>query len=126
MGLDTLVSRSPDDVVLTDEDTATFEASGIGLCGGMGSDGVTSIRGKVYAELVLEVTGISLYQEWIGPEDVAKLSRALDARSAEDLARCWDGLDGHGGPAHSSQETAGLKTFFDICAERGLGLIGWW
>lgn len=126
MGLDTLVSRSPDDVVLTDEDTATFEASGIGLCGGMGSDGVTSIRGKVYAELVLEVTGISLYQEWIGPEDVAKLSRALDARSAEDLARCWDGLDGHGGPAHSSQETTGLKTFFDICAERGLGLIGWW
>lgn len=126
MGLDTLVSRSPDDVVLTDEDMAAFVGSGIGLCGGMCSDGVTSIRGKVYADLVLEATGFSLYEAWLGPEDVAKLSCALDARSAQDLARLWDGLDGGGSPTHSSLETANLKMFFDICADRGLGLIGWW
>jgi hypothetical protein len=126
MGLDTLASRSPDDVVLSDEDTAAFEETGIDLCGGMGSDGVTSIRGKVYAGLVLEATGISLYEAWLAPEVVARLSRALDARSAVDLADLWDSIDGRGGSGHSSVETAGLKTFFDVCAERGLGLIGWW
>lgn len=126
MGLDSLASRSPDEVELSDEDTAAFEASGIDLCGGMGSDGVTSIRGKVYADLVLEATGISLYEEWLAPEDVARLSRALDARSAEELADLWDSIDGRGGSGHSSREAADLRAFFDICAERGLGLIGWW
>jgi hypothetical protein len=126
MGLDTFASRSPDDLVLTDEDEAAFRAASIDLCGGVYSDGVTSIRGKVYAELVLEVAGISLYQEWITPEHVLSLSCALEAHSAEDLARLWDGLHGRGGPGHSSRETAELKRFFQVCAARGLGLIGWW
>jgi hypothetical protein len=126
LGLDTFVSRSPGDPVLSDDDAATFGASGINLCGGVFSDGVTSIRGKVYAELVLEVTGISLYQEWIPPEDVLSMSGALDARSAEHLAHLWDRIDPRGRPAHATAETAGLKRFTRICAERGLGLIGWW
>jgi len=126
MGLDTFASRSAEGQVLSAEDVAFFEGADIDLCGGVYSDGVTSIRGKVYAELVLEVTGVSLYQEWIAPDEVLSLSTALDARSAEDLARLWDSLDVHSGPAHSSQETAQLKAFFRICADRGLGLIGWW
>ena len=126
MGLDTFASRSPDDLVLTAEDAATFEGAGIDLCGGVYSDGVTSIRGKIYATLVLEVTGISLYQGWIGPEDVLNLSAALDAHTAEDLARLWDSLDVREGRGHSSQETAELQSFFRVCAERKLGLIGWW
>lgn len=126
MGLDTFVSRSPGKPTLTDEDAAAFQASGIDLCGGMYSDGMTSIRGKVYAELVYEVTGVSLYQDWIDPAEVSSLARALDARSADDLARFWDTLGAPGGPGHSSEETATLQRFFDMCAERGLGLVGWW
>lgn len=126
MGLDTYPSRSADDVVLSAEDEAAFQGADIDLCGGIYSDGVTSIRGKVYAQLLLEVTGVSLFQEWIAPAEVAALSRALDAQSAEDLARLWDGLDSRSGPAHSSQETAQLKRFFTVCADRGLGLLGWW
>ena len=126
IGLDTFPSRSADDIVLSDEDVAMFKGAGIDLCGGVYSDGVTSIRGKVYAELVLEVTGVSLYREWIAPDEVLSLSAALDAHSAEELARLWDGLDTPRGPAHSSEETAQLKRFFQVCAERGLGLIGWW
>jgi hypothetical protein len=126
MGLDTFVSRSPGRPTLTAEDAAVFGASGLELCGGFYSDGLTSIRGKVYAGLVFEVTGVSLYQDWIDPADVSSMARALDARSADDLARSWDDLTGGGGPGHSSQETAQLKRFFDLCAERGLGLVGWW
>jgi len=126
MGLDTFASRAPESCVLTAEDAAAFQAADIDLCGGVYSDGVTSIRGKVYAELVLEVTGISLYQEWIRSEEVQSLSNALEAYSAEDLARLWDSLDVRGGPGHSARETAELKRFFRVCAEQGLGLIGWW
>lgn len=126
MGLDTFASRTPDDVVLSDEDVAAFREARVDLCGGIHSDGVTSIRGKVYAELVREATGVSLFQDWIGPDEVLSLSLALDAYSAEDLARLWDGLDGHGEPTHPPHEAAQLALFFRICAERGLGLIGWW
>jgi len=126
MGLDTFPSRSADDQVLSAEDVAIFEGADIDLCGGVYSDGVTSIRGKVYAELVLEVTGVSLYQEWIAPDEVLSLARALDAHSAKQLALLWDSLGGHRGPAHSSKETAELKKFFRVCADRRLGLIGWW
>jgi hypothetical protein len=120
------VSRPPGHLVLTDEDTARFEASGIDLRGGVFSDGVTSIRARMYADLVFEVTGISLYREWIAPEHVLGLSRAFDARSAEDLARVWDRIDVRRGPGHSAEEMAELKCFFRTCAERGLGLVGWW
>jgi hypothetical protein len=127
MGLDTFASRSPASPVLTTEDVAAFERASIDLCGSIYSDGMTSIRGKLYAELVLEVTGISLYQEWIGVEDVLNLSAALEAYTAEDLAHTWDSLDTRrGSSGHSTEETAVLRSFFRICAERGLGLIGWW
>lgn len=126
MGLDTFPSRSPEDQVLSAEDVALFQGADIDLCGGVYSDGVTSIRGKVYAELVLEVTGVSLFQEWIAPDEVLNLARALDTHSAEELALLWDSLDGNRRPAHPSQETAELQRFFRLCADRRLGLIGWW
>jgi len=127
MGLDTYASRTPDDTSLTDEDKAAFEASGIDLCGGIWSDGQASIRGKVYDPLVLEVSGLSLYQEWVEPDDVGAIAAALGAHTPEVLARMWDELDWRapeGG--HSSAETADLQAFFHLCASRGLGLIGWW
>lgn len=126
MGLDTFASRSPGEVELSAEDIAIFKAAAIDLCGGIYSDGLTSIRGKIYTELVLEVTGVSLYQEWIEPYEVLSLSSALDEHSAGQLALLWDSLDGHRQPAHSSQETDALKEFFRVCANRRLGLIGWW
>ncbi|HZL04127.1 MAG TPA: hypothetical protein VFE45_01670 [Coriobacteriia bacterium] len=125
MGLDTYASRSPDDAVLTAEDSAVFEAAGIELCGGIYSDGSVSIRGKVYDDLISEVAEISLYQEWIPPDDVATISRALDEYEAEALVDVWDTADPFRGP-HSSVEAGDLQVFFRLCVERGLGLIGWW
>jgi len=63
MGLDNVISRSADDDVLTPEDERALNESGISLCGGVFSDGVTSFRGKVYDRFVSEVTGVSLHQE---------------------------------------------------------------
>ena len=122
MGLDNFVSRSPSDVVLTPEDERVFAESGGRLCGGMHSDGVTSFRGKVYELFVSAVTGESLYQEWLPPETVAEMADRLDACDP-DTARERLDLDADFIP--SPGEIRGLRTLFRICADRGLGIIGW-
>ncbi len=52
MGLDNIISRTPDETTLTPEDERALTESGIQLCGSMFSDGVTSFRGKVYSWFV--------------------------------------------------------------------------
>jgi hypothetical protein len=126
LGLDNYASHAPHKVMLMPDDVAAFESSGVDLCGGLCSDGVTSIRGKIYDELVLEATGSSLYREWLPPEDVQALSRSLDGHSAADLAALWNRLDRFRTIDHPDSETAGLQLFFRICAERYVGLIGSW
>ena len=127
MGLDNYAARHPKGG-LTEEDKQAFRDAGIDLCGGMHSDGVISFRGKWYDPLVSHVTGVSLYQEWIPPETVREMAAALNRYSARRLARIWDKVwpmpweDSH----HSEREVADLQRFFAICAERGLGLKGWW
>lgn len=124
MGLDTYASRSPDDIVLTEEDEAVFGAAHIELCGGIASGDDGSFRGKVYADLVLEVTEESLYREWIPPETVKRMAEALAKRTPAELVTIQDG-PGAGVPT-SEEQLADLQRFFAICAERGLGLIGWY
>ena len=119
-GLDNFISRSPDEVVLTPEDERAFVESGIALCGGMYSDGVTSFRGKIYELFVAEVTGESLYQEWLPPKTVAEMADKLAACEA-DMARETLDLDEDFVPGPG--EIRGLQTLFRICADRGLGII---
>jgi len=122
MGLDNIISRSPDEEVLTPEDERAFAESGIDLCGGMYSDGVTSFRGKVYDMFVLKVTGVSLYEEWLPPETIAEMADKL-ALCDPDTAREQLDLDGDFVP--SPGEIRDLQKLFRICAERGLGIIAW-
>jgi hypothetical protein len=122
MGLDNFISRSPGDPVLTPEDERAFAESGIQLCGSMYTDGVTSFRGKVYAIFVSEVTDESLFDEWLSPETVAEMADKL-AQCDPDTARERLGLDEDFVP--SPGEIRDLQKLFRICADRGLGIIGW-
>jgi len=122
MGLDSVISRSPEEVVLTPEDERALNESGIDLCGGLCSDGVTSFRGKVYDTFVTEVTGESLYQEWLPPKTVGEMAQALAACDPES-AKEFSGLDERWVP--SPGEIRDLQTLFRICAERGPGIIAW-
>ena len=128
MGLDTYASRQPDEIELSDEDAAAFEAAAIRLCGGFWSGGDASFRGKVYDDLIRDATGQSLYREWIPPEEVQAMAEALGAPTPEALAALSAEVDGQIDPsrAHSELECADLQAFFRLCADRGLGLIGWW
>jgi hypothetical protein len=122
MGLDNYPARDPEGT-LSWKDEEEFRKAGIRLCGGLFSDGTVSFRGKVYSELVEEVTGVSLYRNWIPPETVREMAAALSAHSPEELARIWLGEDYK---EEHVREMADLQRYFQICAQRGLGLIGWW
>lgn len=83
------------------------------LCGGMFCDGHSSIRGKVYNEVVESITGISLYQEKIPNSQVAMIAMAL-----EDA--------GHTGSGLSNKEYTTLIEWFRIIHNNGGYIVGWW
>ena len=117
VGLDTYASRTSGRQDLTAEDERAFDDARIELCGGFHSGGGGSFRGKVYDSAVSDVTGISLYQEWISPEEVRQMAAALQVCDPENVAA----KDGD----VTAYEVRNLAVFFQICAERGLGLFGW-
>ena len=123
MGLDTFASRKPDDVELSAEDERAFAQAAIELCGGMwsGGDGASSFRGKVYIDVVDRVAGVWLTREWIPPDEVRDIAAAFERCDPERLA------DESAGDAYpvTGFEVEELRRFFRLCADRGLGLIGW-
>jgi hypothetical protein len=120
MSLDTYASNTAEGVQLTTEQERAFEEADIRLCGGVLSGGGGSFRGKVYVEVVMDVTGEHLCQDWIPPEKVQKMYRALAACDPEKVAEDSDVWE------VSPDEIIGLRRFFQVCAEHKLGLIGWW
>jgi hypothetical protein len=115
----------------------------------------SSIRGKVYAEVVEAATGESLYQKRIEPEAVADMARRL--RAAVDEAKRAGArpgkqklaaLDESGRPQLDEEgkirietlevlvldvsgveidpeEAEDLARWFEVCAERGYGVEAW-
>jgi hypothetical protein len=121
MGLDTYAARTPEGD-LTEEDARAFDAVDVQLCGGIWSGDARSFRGKVYADVVERVTGVSLYEEWIPPETVRTMAEAFSRCDADAVAGELAG-EVH---APTAEEVRSLAVFFRVCAERGLGLTGWW
>jgi hypothetical protein len=104
---------------LTDDDIEAFKQADIHLCGGILSGAEGSFRGKVYVLLVLDITGESLYQEWIPPERVKRMYEALmkcDPKTAVERDYVYD---------LKESTIINLRKFFRVCAERNLGLTGW-
>jgi hypothetical protein len=121
MGLDTFASRVEGEREISAEDEQAF--AGVELCGGMYSGNGGSFRGKVYDDVVRHVTGVGLYQLWIPPETVREMAAAFDAC---DVAEVAEESEEWGYGTATEHEVAELRRFFRICADRGLGLIGWW
>jgi len=121
MGLDTFASRSLDTIKLSDKDVAAFEKEDINLCEGMFSDGGASFRGKVYFPIIMAVTGVNMYQEWIPPETVYEMWQAFENCDPDQFT------DDSSWNRHSDPDSINeLRKFFKVCAELKLGLIGWW
>ena len=98
-----------------DENNEIIKDRGFGLCGGMFSgDGSGSFRGKVYDDIIEEITGVSLYQERIEPAVVAEMADKLAATS-------WNRKFGIG-----ENEYDNLVAMFVHYAQVGAALVGWW
>lgn len=60
------------------KETIVFSPS-LQVCGGMFSNAkMGSFRGKIYAELIQKISGISLYQDKISNEDILHISNRLE------------------------------------------------
>ena len=117
MGLNNYASRNPKKIDLSQDDVRAF--AGIDLCGGLISDGKISFRGEVCDELITTITGVSLYNDWISPKTVKRMSEMLekyDPEKAENDSNscCYE---------NTPDEVKMLQKFFRICAERGIGIV---
>ena len=123
MGLDVYALRSPEEP-LTEEDVLAFDQANIELCGGIFSGDGGSFRGKVYDMLILDITGESLYQQWIPPETVKEMAAALHRVDREEFTRAAPGQYRY--DHFDAQTIEQLCKFFDVCVTLGLGLAGDW
>jgi hypothetical protein len=123
--------------------------AGIRLVGGVfsGGTGSSSMRGKMYENVVYAATGESLYQERIAPEVVAEMARRLRA-AVEDAKRAgtrpgtteYTVVEEEGqrtvseeiavldvaGMEIDAEKAEHLARWFEVCAERGYAVAGWW
>lgn len=120
MGLDTYAVRSPEGD-LQEGDEQAFDKADLQLCGGLYSGSGGSFRGKVYADVVKHVSGVSLYEGWIPPNTVRAMAEAFDLCDLEAVENEMAGRV----HATSALEVHELRRFFRICADRGLGLVSW-
>jgi hypothetical protein len=131
--------------------------AGIHLVGGVfsGGAGSSSMRGKVYANVVQAATGESLYRERIEPAAVAEMARRLRG-AVEEAKRAGTraGTSEHGvvdeegriqfdeegrlrieseeiavldvaGEEIDAHEAEDLARWFEVCAEHGYAVDGW-
>lgn len=140
MGLDNFAMVRGEDGEWRHAPDEPFE--GLRLADGWGT---SSIRGKVYADVVEAATGESLYQQLIEPETVADMAERLRAaveqakRAGERVGERQVGVDERGEPKRvkipllgvagreiHAGEAEDLARWFEICAQRGYAIEGWW
>lgn len=76
--------------------------------------GPQTFDGSAYEAVVTPITGIPLLQMFIAPDDVARMSAALDAVAVDDPR--WAGL--------SRPERQDVVRWFQVCRAHGYGIRG--
>ena len=84
--------------------------------------GGSYFRGKLYQCLILEITGVSISDDWIPPETVRMMADVLSRLDPEEASREYEALIDYG--RCTPNELSDLIVFFRICAEHKLGLVG--
>lgn len=102
---------------MTEEDLKAFEEADIHL--GQGHGG---FRGKLYQELIFNVTGVSLYEDWIPPEVVRQMWEALERCDPEEVTKKIEVYNDSNTPFAVGE----LRKSFRVCVERNLGLVSSW
>lgn len=121
MGLDTYAVRR---AASGEWELAPKEAfQGIHLGVGPYTDAMSnSFQGKVFDGLVTRLTDQSLFQEIIEPKTVRAMFEQLAATPYSEVAETMERLF----PKVPEERWRNLIRFFELCAEKGYGLMGSW
>ena len=91
------------------------------LCGGIFSGGGASFRGKIYADFIHAISGISLYQEVMQEPDIRNILLALhNAIFVHD-----EGYDGEYRKISNEEIYALYRWFNTVLRNKGV-VLGWW
>jgi hypothetical protein len=122
MGLDTYARLSKADGPSEKAPDSLFD--GINLCGGMlsGGSGSASFRGKVYANIIRDITGVSLYTDEI-PTEIVK---AMAVKLSQHAASQPDCAPNCAVPYCTRCELTHLKRWFQVAADNDCVVVGWW
>tara|TARA_B100000287_G_C20006687_1_gene532796 strand:+ start:139 stop:513 length:375 start_codon:yes stop_codon:yes gene_type:complete len=121
------------DNYLTKDDTTELpvevleDLEGLNLCGGMFSGNGTngSFRGKVYAEEVEQITGVSLYESAIPPETLRSMADAM-IRHYKKLVSSITEENFRDKPIEHIDEVGDLAVLFAVGAKHGCTLVSWY
>jgi hypothetical protein len=121
MGLDTIAYKEYRNGEHIEADSVWFEGTEE-LCRGVMGDGLSWLRGKIYAHLVEQISGVSLYQESINNETVKTIADKLDdflsaPQKYRDVMFTYN---------INRKEVVQLAKWFRTAADNGCYLGGWW
>lgn len=114
MGLDSYWCKTPEERPVE----IVFDPP-LNLCGGMLSGtGAGSFRGKVYATIIEEISGVSIYNEWLDTDTISKIAADLEATEWVPRFEQEYGI--------GKEEFNDLGRMFGAYAFAKCGLYGWW
>lgn len=121
MGLDTYAARR---TTSGEWELAPKEAfQGIRLGVGPYTDSLSnSFSGKVFDGLITQITGQTLFEKLIEPDVVRTMYDRLAATPYSQVAEVMERLL----PKQPEERWRDLVRFFEVCVERGYGLMGSW
>ena len=120
MGLDTYAARRTPSGEW--ELAPKHDFTGIALGVGPATNAQSNFQGKVFDGLISALTGESLFQDIIEPDVVRAMHECLAATLYGEVAETMERLF----PKAPEERWRDLVRFFEVCVEKGYGLMGSW
>ena len=123
MSWDIFVSRVEAEWSFTKEDLQAFHNADINLGYWVCIEGQISFSGRIYSDLLFQISGYLFFSSWTPPTKVKIINNSLMACDPEEEIRDYK-LNYDDRFNFSVEDILELQRFFRVCAERDLGLIG--
>jgi hypothetical protein len=120
---DIFVSRVEGEWSFTKEDLQAFLDAKINLGHWVCIEDQISFSGRIYDDLLFQITGQSLFSSWTPPTRVKEIYNMFMRCDPEEEIRKYKYND-NDRFKFSVENIWELRKFFRVCAERDLGLIG--
>lgn len=128
MGLDVYaVRKSPDSSEYSHMENSLFSEIKYPLCGGIfsGNGNGASFRGKVYNDFIESISGVTLYQEMMGSDDIETIVNNLRLVLSKSILEGVETVDSKYGVV-TVDEIYSLLKWFSVVSKNNGNVMGWW